>query len=47
MTASPALDLYTRTAHAASARVIGSYSTSFGYASRLLPGEVRAGIADV
>ncbi|PYD00648.1 phytoene/squalene synthase family protein [Microbacterium esteraromaticum] len=47
VTASPALDLYTRTAHAASARVIGSYSTSFGYASRLLPREVRAGIADV
>ncbi|GAA2903235.1 phytoene/squalene synthase family protein [Microbacterium esteraromaticum] len=43
----PALDLYTRTAHAASAHVISGYSTSFGYASRLLPREVRAGIADV
>lgn len=43
----PALDLYTRTAHAAAAHVIRGYSTSFGYASRLLPRDVRAGIADV
>lgn len=42
-----ALDLYTRTARAAAARVIGEYSTSFGYASRLLPRDVRTGIADV
>ncbi|WP_259363336.1 phytoene/squalene synthase family protein [Microbacterium esteraromaticum] len=47
MTAPTALDLYTRTAHAAAAHVIGRYSTSFGYASRLLPREVRGGIADV
>lgn len=41
------LDLYTRTAHAASSRVIRGYSTSFGMASRLLPRDVRGGIADV
>lgn len=41
------LDLYTRTARRASARVIRDYSTSFGLASRLLPGGVRAHIADV
>ncbi|WP_313356318.1 phytoene/squalene synthase family protein [Microbacterium sp.] len=47
MRAERALDLYTRTAHAASAHVISGYSTSFGYASRLLPRDVRGGIADV
>ncbi|WP_313480388.1 squalene/phytoene synthase family protein [Microbacterium sp.] len=47
MRAASAFDLYTRTAHAASAHVISGYSTSFGYASRLLPREVRGGIADV
>ncbi|MEV7633538.1 phytoene/squalene synthase family protein [Microbacterium sp. NPDC089318] len=47
MTPSPALDLYTRTAHAAAGHVISRYSTSFGYASRLLPRDVREGIADV
>lgn len=41
------LELYTRTSRAISSRVITSYSTSFGLASRLLPREVRAGIADV
>ncbi|MGW9112271.1 phytoene/squalene synthase family protein [Microbacterium sp. NPDC055683] len=47
MTASTGLDLYTRTARASSARVIGAYSTSFGMASRLLPREVRTHVADV
>ncbi|WCD91678.1 phytoene/squalene synthase family protein [Microbacterium sp. nov. GSS16] len=47
MRAERALDLYTRTAHTASAHVISGYSTSFGYASRLLPRDVRGGIADV
>lgn len=41
------LELYTRTAHSSSARVIRSYSTSFGLASMLLPRPVRVGIADV
>ncbi|WOF22667.1 squalene/phytoene synthase family protein [Microbacterium betulae] len=41
------LDLYTRTARLASARVIRAYSTSFGLASRLLPRRVRGHIADV
>ncbi|MFD5226791.1 phytoene/squalene synthase family protein [Microbacterium sp. NPDC058342] len=41
------LELYTRTARASSARVIRAYSNSFGLASRMLPAEVRAGIADV
>jgi phytoene synthase len=41
------LDLYTRTARAAAARVITAYSTSFGLSSRLLPSEVRACISDV
>jgi phytoene/squalene synthetase len=41
------LDLYTSAARQASARVIGAYSTSFGLASRLLPRDVRARIADV
>lgn len=47
MSAPTGLELYTRTAHASSARVIRSYSTSFGLASRLLPSSVRIGIADV
>lgn len=47
MSAHTGLDLYTRTARAASAKVIRGYSTSFGMASLLLPKPVRAGIADV
>jgi len=47
VSAPSALELYTRTAHRASAHVIRGYSTSFGYASRLLPRTVRTGIADV
>ncbi|WP_309129000.1 phytoene/squalene synthase family protein [Microbacterium sp.] len=47
MTRRTGLALYTRTARASSSRVIRAYSTSFGLASRLLPAEVRAGIADV
>nr|WP_240921340.1 squalene/phytoene synthase family protein [Microbacterium excoecariae] len=39
--------MYTATARAASARVIGAYSTSFGLASRLLPRRVRGHIADI
>lgn len=35
------LDLYSRTAHSASARVLNSYSTSFGIATRLLPQPTR------
>ncbi|MDI6943810.1 squalene/phytoene synthase family protein [Microbacterium barkeri] len=42
-----ALDLYTRTARAASSRVLPAYSSSFGLASRLLPPRVRGHIADV
>ncbi|WP_336646788.1 phytoene/squalene synthase family protein [Microbacterium sp. USHLN186] len=42
-----ALELYTRTAHAAAGQVIDAYSTSFGLASRLLSRPVRGGIADV
>ncbi|MEL5990492.1 phytoene/squalene synthase family protein [Microbacterium phosphatis] len=47
MTPPTGLDLYTRTARASSSRIIGAYSTSFGWASRLLPRGVRDRIADV
>ncbi|WP_309067326.1 phytoene/squalene synthase family protein [Microbacterium sp.] len=47
MTRPSGLELYTRTAHSSSARVISAYSTSFGLASRLLPRDVRGRIADV
>lgn len=47
MTGPTGLALYTRTARASSARVIGAYSTSFGLASRLLPRPVRGRVADV
>lgn len=41
------LGLYTRTAHASSATVIGAYSTSFGIASRLLDRDSRRRIAAI
>lgn len=41
------LDLYSRTAHAGSARVLRAYSTSFGLATRLLPRHVRPLIEDI
>ena len=42
-----ALPLYSRTAHAAAAQVIGRYSTSFALATRLLPAAARGRIRDV
>lgn len=47
MTRPEGLTLYTTTARSSSLRIIRAYSTSFGLASRLLPRDVRQGIADV
>jgi phytoene/squalene synthetase len=47
MTATTGLALYDEVAQRGSARVISAYSTSFGLASRLCSGPVRAHIADV
>lgn len=42
-----ALDLYEVAAHRSAARVIGTYSTSFGLASRLLGRDVRQHVVDI
>lgn len=42
-----ALDLYDAAAHRSAARVISTYSTSFGLASRLLGREVRRHVVDI
>lgn len=42
-----ALDLYGIAAHRSAARVISTYSTSFGLASRLLSREVRQRVTDI
>ncbi|GAB4086276.1 squalene/phytoene synthase family protein [Myceligenerans cantabricum] len=47
MKPSSSLALYSETAHLASARVLGAYSTSFSLATRLLPASVRAMIEDI
>ena len=47
MTPSSSLTLYSNTAHAAAAQVIGAYSTSFSLATRLLPPSVRGMIEDI
>lgn len=47
MTATTGLALYDEVARRGSARVISAYSTSFGLASRLCSGAVRAHVADV
>ncbi|MFE6997649.1 phytoene/squalene synthase family protein [Microbacterium sp. NPDC057659] len=47
MSRAEGLALYTTTARTSSRRIIQAYSTSFGLASRLLPRDVRQGIADV
>jgi len=41
------LDLYSHTAHRSASRIIRDYSTSFGWASRLLDRTIRPGIEDV
>ncbi len=40
------LDLYDTAAHRSAARVISTYSTSFGLASRLLGAQVRRHVVD-
>lgn len=47
MIPSSSLALYSRTAHAAAAQVIGAYSTSFSLATRLLPPAVRGMVEDI
>ncbi|MFJ3408142.1 phytoene/squalene synthase family protein [Promicromonospora sp. NPDC090134] len=47
MIPSSSLALYSHTAHAAAAQVIGAYSTSFSLATRLLPPTTRGMIEDV
>lgn len=41
------IDLYNKVAHASAGVVISAYSTSFGWATSLLPAEVRSRIKDV
>lgn len=41
------LALYSRAAHRSASRIIRDYSTSFGMASRLLPGSVRVRVEDI
>lgn len=45
--AASGLGLYTRAAHDSAARIIRSYSTSFGLATRLLDAELRPRVEDV
>ena len=47
MIPSSSLNLYSHTAHAAAAQVIGAYSTSFSLATRLLPSSVRGMVEDI
>ena len=47
MKPSSSLALYSDTAHAAAAQVLGAYSTSFSLATRLLPPATRAMIEDI